>query len=75
MVPADGQGEKHIGACHELSQRLPIGELEDSYKSRKKEGDRTERSREEDDEIEEGDHLQEDQREGTRELHGPDYRE
>ena len=57
MVPADGQGEKDVGACHELGQRLPIGELEDNNKNRKKEGDRAERSREEDDEIEEGDHL------------------
>jgi hypothetical protein len=49
--------------------------LEDNNKNRKKEGDRAERSREESDEIEEGDHLQEDQREGAQELRGPDDRE
>jgi hypothetical protein len=49
--------------------------LEDSDKNRRKEGDCAERSREEGDEVEEGDHLQEDQHEGTRELHYSDDRE
>jgi hypothetical protein len=49
--------------------------LEDNNENRKKEGDRAERFREEGDEIEEGDHLEEDQREGARELHGIDDRE
>jgi len=48
--------------------------LEDNNKNRKKEGDRAERPREKDDEIEEGNHLEEDQREGARELHGADDR-
>lgn len=54
---------------------MPIGELEDNNKNRKKEGDRAERPREKDDEIEEDNHLEEDQREGARELHGADDRE
>jgi hypothetical protein len=49
--------------------------LEDNDKNRRKEDDHAERSREEGDEIEQGDHLQEDQREGARELHDPEERE
>jgi len=49
--------------------------LEENNNNRKKEGDHAENSGEEKDEIEEGDHLQEDQREGARELRGPGDRE
>ena len=49
--------------------------MDDDNENRKKEGHRAENSGEEKDEIEEGDHLQEDQREGARELHGAEDRE
>jgi hypothetical protein len=42
--------------------------LEDNNKNRRKEEDYAERSRKEGDEIEEGDHLQEDQREAPKEF-------
>ena len=43
--------------------------MDDYNESGKQEDDRAERSREEGDEIEQGNHLQENQREGARELH------
>jgi hypothetical protein len=43
--------------------------LDDNNKSTKKDDDRAEKSREEDNEIEKGDHLQVDQCEDTREFH------
>jgi hypothetical protein len=49
--------------------------LDDYNKNREKEGYRPEKSGKEKDEIEEGDHLYEDQGEGARELHGADDRE
>jgi len=66
--PSGGQGEKQVGGGHELGQRQPIGELDDDNQNREKEGHPTENSGEDDDEIEEGDHLQKDHREGGREL-------
>jgi hypothetical protein len=75
MVHADSQDKKQVRAGHEMGQSQPIRELDDDNENRKKEGHRAETPGEEKDEIEEGDHLQEDQREGPRELHGADDRE
>jgi hypothetical protein len=49
--------------------------LDDNNENRKKENDHAERYLEEGDEIEEGEHLQEDQREGSQELHDTGDRE
>jgi len=49
--------------------------LDDPIANRQKEGYRAEHSGEKKDEIEEGDHLQEDQCEGTGELQGAGDRE
>ena len=49
--------------------------MEDKNKSSGKKGDHAERPREECKEIEQGDHLQEDQREGDRKPHATDDRE
>jgi hypothetical protein len=49
--------------------------LDGDNENRKKEDYRPEKAGEEKDEIEEGDHLQKDQREGAREVHGANDRE
>ena len=74
MFSADGHGEKQVGSGHELGQSRPIGELYDYNESRKKEDGRTERSRQEGNEREKGDHLQEDQHEDTQKLDDADDR-
>jgi hypothetical protein len=53
---------------------MPIGELKDNNKQRRKKSGDAERSREEGEEIEDSDHLQEDQRERAREFQNADAR-
>jgi len=69
VVSADGQGKKQVGGGHELGQGQPVGALDDDDENAKEQDQRAQSTRQEGDEIEERHQLQEDQREGSPDLH------